>query len=133
MPSVIQLLKSTWSKDKKNAVQVRLLSKSLTKSQRKYKLTTKTLDVQKGEIRKHRQTIECLDVDCPTISGAKNIKVSCDCERFTFYFEYALWKRKAADIIYSNGEQPLVTNPSHRMGVCKHLYVTLLWLAVHKK
>lgn len=51
-----------------------------------------------------------------------HVKVSCDCEWFTFYCEYALTKWGAANIRYSNGEPAYTTNPSNYPLVCKHLY-----------
>lgn len=61
-------------------------------------------------------------VDCP------DVKVTCDCERFTFYYEYALAKKGAADIIQSTGEKPTTTNPSMKAGLCKHLTKVLLFI-----
>jgi hypothetical protein len=53
--------------------------------------------------------------------SAQKCQVSCPCQRFTFYFEYALAKKGAAKIKYSNGEPPHVTNPALATGICKHL------------
>lgn len=47
--------------------------------------------------------------------------VSCECDRFMYYFEYALMKKGAAKVKYSNGEPPVVTNPNLITGMCKHL------------
>jgi len=49
------------------------------------------------------------------------VKLSCSCDDFLFRFEYALYRRGAADIRHSNGEPPDITNPAHQPGCCKHL------------
>lgn len=51
----------------------------------------------------------------------KDVKVSCSCPDFWARWEYALHKRGAADIVYSNGEPPVVRNPRMYPGCCKHL------------
>lgn len=50
-----------------------------------------------------------------------NVKLSCSCDDFLFRFEYALYRKGAADIRHSNGEPPEVRNPSFTPGCCKHL------------
>jgi hypothetical protein len=54
-------------------------------------------------------------------SNGKQCVVSCSCEDFTFTFEYALNKKKAARIEYSNGESPDTRNPKMVPGCCGHL------------
>jgi|ERR1700682_319139 len=54
-----------------------------------------------------------------------NVKVSCSCDDFKYREEWALWNRKAADIEYSNGDFPDMTNPQYRPYVCKHILA--LW------
>ena len=51
-----------------------------------------------------------------------DVQVSCDCEYFMFYCEYALNSVGAAEIRYSNGDVPLMTNPGLQPTLCKHLY-----------
>lgn len=60
----------------------------------------------------------------PTIKAGL-VKVSCDCEFFTYYCEYALTKWGAANIRYSNGEPASSTNPQNFPLLCKHLYKLL--------
>lgn len=50
-----------------------------------------------------------------------DVKVSCSCPDFMFRWEWADAQVGAADIIYGNGEPPDETNPSHEIGLCKHL------------
>lgn len=49
------------------------------------------------------------------------VKLSCSCDDFKYRWEYALWLRNCADIIYSNGEPPLVNNSYFKPMACKHL------------
>ena len=44
-----------------------------------------------------------------------------NCKDFLYRFEVANHKVGAAKIIFSNGEDPVKTNPSERPGLCKHL------------
>lgn len=48
-------------------------------------------------------------------------KVSCSCGDFTYRAEVALHRKGAADIEYSNGAPPIITNPRLRAFGCKHL------------
>jgi hypothetical protein len=50
-----------------------------------------------------------------------SVKLSCSCDDFLFRFEYALFRRGAADIRHSNGEPPEIRNPAFTPGCCKHL------------
>ncbi len=50
-----------------------------------------------------------------------NVMVSCSCPDFTYRWEVALAKKKAATIEYSNGEDPIMTNPAMVPAACKHL------------
>lgn len=44
-----------------------------------------------------------------------------NCPRHMYYYEFSLNKRGGADIIFSNGEPPLNTNPALYAGACKHV------------
>jgi hypothetical protein len=48
-------------------------------------------------------------------------KVSCSCPDFTYRWEVALEDRGSADIEYSNGDAPTITNPVLVPACCKHL------------
>jgi hypothetical protein len=48
--------------------------------------------------------------------------VSCSCPDFKFRWEYANTQSQNAEIKYSNGQPAIVTNPSNRKQLCKHLY-----------
>lgn len=73
--------------------------------------------------RKHKQWIK--DLSGKGLYNSTEIFVSCDCERFKFKWEYALWKRGASMIKFSNGEPPVTTNPNLHPAACKHCYVVL--------
>lgn len=49
-----------------------------------------------------------------------HVKCSCSCSDFTFRWEWALWNRGAAEIEYSNGDSPNMTNPQYKPAMCKH-------------
>lgn len=76
----------------------------------------------------HKCSVIGLDKDNATISKQRRVIVSCDCEFFMFYCEYALTTWGAARIKFSNGEPATVRNPSNLPLVCKHL-VKMLRLA----
>lgn len=51
-----------------------------------------------------------------------HVHVSCSCADFTYRWEVALHNKGAAEIEFSNGEQPTTTNPSLKPAMCKHAY-----------
>lgn len=73
----------------------------------------------------HQWSVIGLDPDQPKLSKQKRVLVSCDCEFFMFYCEYALSTWGAARIKFSNGEPAHVRNPGNVPLVCKHLVPVL--------
>ena len=57
-----------------------------------------------------------------TMNEEGSIKVSCNCDFFKYYCEYALSKWEAANIRFSNGKPAKVTNPSNYPLVCSHIF-----------
>ena len=57
-----------------------------------------------------------------------NIKASCSCPDFFYRWEVALHHKGAADIQYSTGTDPDVTNPGMVAGCCKHLIALRTYL-----
>lgn len=51
--------------------------------------------------------------------------ISCTCPFFLFYNEYALAKVDSSDILYSNGQPPVVRNPGEVPFVCKHGFMAI--------
>ena len=60
-----------------------------------------------------------------------NVKLSCSCPDFLFRHEVALFTKDAAEIEYSNGDYPEMTNPLLQPSCCKHCLA--LYEALHKK
>lgn len=81
--------------------------------------------------RKHKIWIR--DLDGKDILSSNKVWVSCDCDRFQFKWEYALTKKGASSIRFSNGEPPLTTNPRQIPAGCKHIYRVLAHLAQQKR
>jgi hypothetical protein len=50
-----------------------------------------------------------------------HVKVTCSCPDYCFMFEVALYRKGAADLIYSNGRMPNEKNSNRVPGMCKHL------------
>lgn len=53
------------------------------------------------------------------------IWLSCSCPYHLFYVEYALAQTGNTDILYSNGNPPVIKNPDEIPYVCKHSYLAL--------
>ena len=49
------------------------------------------------------------------------VKIGCSCPDHLYRWEYALTRKGASYITYSNGEPPIDTNPKLVPGCCKHL------------
>ena len=72
-----------------------------------------------GKPRRYVTVIVFLDPRLHVIS-------SCSCADFKYRWEVALNHKQAAEIEYSNGELPVIRNPSMRAAQCKHL-IALYW------
>lgn len=79
----------------------------------------------------HHCSVIGLDKDKDKVGKQKRVLVSCDCEFFMFYSEYALTTWGAARIKYSNGEPAVVRNPGNLPLVCKHLIKLLRAVKEH--
>lgn len=91
--------------------------------------TTTLTHIPDQRPRTHKQIIYAADpIWLAELSRCPALKISCDCERHKFVWEYALWKRGASDIVYCNGRPPQATNPSLLPGACKHLFKALFRL-----
>lgn len=69
----------------------------------------------------HKCSIIGLNKANSLLSTQKRVVVSCSCEFFMYYCEYALMTWGAARIKYSNGEPAVVRNPANVPLLCKHL------------
>ena len=66
------------------------------------------------------------------ISRSKSILVSCDCSSFKYRAEMALWYHGAAEVYWSNGQMPYITNPRLVPTLCKHLYMDMKYIKKHR-
>lgn len=109
--------------NKANDVEV---SKLVRTKSKKAGLPAVTAHVIDPSSRNNGHNCQIVVVDTPRISAPNlitgNVKVSCDCEWFMYYCEYALSKWGAANIKFSNGEPAYTTNPGNVALICKHLY-----------
>lgn len=62
------------------------------------------------------------------VDRCPGIKISCDCLRFLYHWEYALTHHGASDIIYGNGKPPVEKNPGLHPAGCKHCVVAFHYL-----
>lgn len=88
-------------------------------------ITGVTRDLKTKPQRLHKFSVIGLNPAASKIASQKRIKVSCSCEFFLYYSEYALWTWGAANIIYSNGQPAHVRNPGNHPILCKHLVQVL--------
>lgn len=75
----------------------------------------------KGRKILYTATVVGKDKDYPLYHRSQKVMVSCSCDFFMYYCEFALTRWHAATIKYSNGQPASVTNPSNVPMVCKHL------------
>ena len=78
---------------------------------------------KKGSPKKYR--IQIISLNAEKKLHEAPLLVRCSCDYFTFNCEVALTKRGASAIKQSNGEKPVVRNPSMIPTPCKHLYKVL--------
>ena len=114
-----QLLNATPAKYHENAKHVRVTGESagLSKSGRP-QIIFRTRSKNPTTNRKpenHRTVVRLMD------RGRKRLWVSCTCENFMYFWEYALAQIGASSILFGNGEPPVIMNPSMRTGGCKHV------------
>lgn len=84
---------------------------------------SRTDDDQKTSPRYHQQLIYARDPEYNgKLKDCEAVVVSCSCERWKYMWEYALWRKGAAEIRHSNGEPPLITNKRMRKAACKHIF-----------
>lgn len=87
--------------------------------------------VKKKTVEAHKCSVKGL-MGKGTKVHEKYVEVSCDCGFFWSHSEVALHKKGAAQIIHSNGANPVEKNPSMKPYPCKHLH-RLLNLVLTRK
>ena len=121
-----QMMRATPYAMKENARHVRVRSiKRLRTSKGRFAFVSTMTDPDHAwQEQPHHQRIDVLRPrgESDIFDKGSRLKVSCDCGNFLYTWEVALARRGAADIVYSNGRWPKVTNPQGVPGVCKHLY-----------
>lgn len=80
-------------------------------------IKTKTRDTKK------MRRYECVVASKTTlpVHRSRKVFVSCNCDRFLYYYEYALTQHGASEIKYSNGRFPVEKNPTLIPSACKHI------------
>jgi len=131
--TIAQLLATTDSSRKSNAVRDRVTLVSFKPGgAKKDKIVAKTLTYDNNgprlEIRPHTHWIQkkcAAPEDYALPFNKSRVQVSCNCPDYLYTYEYALNHHGAARIINSNGEYPILKNPTLQAGLCKHLWVLL--------
>ena len=130
--NALQFIKKVAKTQLMNSRYVKLVSVQRNKNKPLIKFTTITQEPNQKP-RKHVQRIYAADQNykgplylCP------RLKVTCDCGNNLFQWEVANAYRGASDIIYSNGDYPIDTNPSLRPGCCKHLLKCLMFMVLNR-
>lgn len=92
-----------------------------------FKAHTSTRSKKSKTSRPHICTVVAKDKDYKgKLTQAAGVIADCDCGRWLYKWEFAVWKKGAADLRRGNGEPPVTTNPSLYPSPCKHLYRLLL-------
>jgi hypothetical protein len=116
-----QILRSTTADriEKSQFIKLTAVKSGTSKKSGNRKLIAQSVSVDKAapDRTKYTSTMEFLP--------GKRLKLSCSCSDFMFRWEFALFTRGAADIIYGNGDPPADKNPNLKPGCCKHLVAVL--------
>lgn len=130
--NAIQFIKKVAKTQLKNSKYVAIKSVQIHKTKPLIKFTTVTREPGQDP-RIHVQRIYAADsnykgrlCECPAL------KIACDCGNALFMWEVSDALKGAADIIYSNGAFPIITNPSLRPGCCKHIFKDLMFMVINK-
>lgn len=111
-----ELLNSTLPNFKYRVHEMHLVEGRITAEQPTRKVEGKIKNIVSGNT--HICSVEGLSAGR---LSTNHVKVACDCEYFLYICEYALNRKGAADIKYSNGKPPTTTNPTLIPTMCVHL------------
>lgn len=90
----------------------------------KYLATTRTVRNDDGSARAKSKTYR---TTVTVLNGRLHVEVDCECKYHPMWgAEVALQKRKAAQILRSNGKLPVVRNPKLQPYGCKHV-LAVIW------
>lgn len=124
--SLVRLLRSSHSSDKKTAQDVKVMrmeSPRLPKGMEGWQFRKGTT-LTKGSSHQHIVRIYWQGEEEPLTLRTK-IVVDCTCSRHKYFYEYANAQVGASFIYRSNGEAPDTTNPGYKPGTCKHIFKTV--------
>ena len=79
--------------------------------------------------RTHKVLINMAPGFTGTFSRCPSVRVDCDCARHKFVWNYALQEYDAAIRERTNGQPPVITNPTEEPGACKHMVVAIQYLS----
>lgn len=129
--TAIQLIKKVAKTQLLNSQYVSI--KNIYRSKSKPLIKMQTLTKIPGERpRVHVQRIYAADINYKgPLSECPAIKIACDCGNNLFQYEVANSYRGCSDIVYSNGDFPIETNPGLRPGCCKHVLKDLLFIVAN--
>lgn len=130
--NMIKLIKKVAKTQIINSQYVSIKRVDINKEKPLIKIWTVTRD-PKQTPREHIQRIYAADQSykgplylCPAV------KVTCDCGNNLFQWEISNAYHGISDVIYSNGDFPIQTNPGLQPGVCKHILKALLFIVANK-
>jgi hypothetical protein len=80
---------------------------------------------QYNTVHRWEQVFRCTPVDYTgKISDCPSIVFNCNCPRFTFVWNWALWSKNAS-VLNATNQPPDITNPRRLLGTCKHGIVAM--------
>lgn len=85
-----------------------------------------SLDVMNGQRKTNKYVTSIL------FMRRKTVLVSCSCPDHMYRWEYALWRKGAAELVYGNGDPPDETNPKQKNACCKHIVALWNFLVIKK-
>lgn len=126
-----QVLKTVWPGDKERGedIAVKQLKKIRTPKALPGYIVYRVATLNKSNKHIHRVTI----LFDGRVGPNSKVIVDSDTWRWVFFYEYAMAKRGNAFIWRSNGEEPMRTNPRHKPGIDKHIYVALRYVLRARK
>jgi hypothetical protein len=105
--------------------------KRTPKALSEYGYTTYRLNTRNME-NGHQYRITILS-DTPIIKSTSKLIIDSPNPKWVFYYEYAMAKRGNAFIYRSNGDPPVVKNPSQKPGIDHHVYASIKYLSKNSK
>ena len=112
--------------DRRNTRFVRLARVAQTASGWRSTTVTK---IPGERARYHLQKVRPAD---PTYRGSvrscSHLRVDCDCKRYLYVWNHALFTKDLALFDRTNGNPPVITNSTGQPGICKHGIIVLRYL-----